>query len=319
MDDLGLFCGNANEPLARAIASEMGVQLGDMHVRSFEDGEIGVKINVSARGLDVFIVQPTCRPVNQNLMELLIMIDAFRRASARRITAVLPYYGYARQDKKVKPREPITARLIANLITIAGANRALCLDLHAGQIQGFFDIPVDHLAAGPLMGNALQKRGLAGDAITVVSPDVGGVARARSLAEQLQSPLAIITKRRPEANRVEVLEVVGNVAGRVCVLADDIIDTGGSITEGAAKLLELGAREVHACCTHGVLSGDALEKIERSPLVSMIVTDTIPLPPDRPKGKVQVISVAKLLAAAIECINRDASVSSLFEESARFA
>ncbi|MBM3493624.1 MAG: ribose-phosphate pyrophosphokinase, partial [Armatimonadetes bacterium] len=269
---------------------------------------------------NVFVVQPTCRPVNRNLMELLIMVDAFRRASARRITAVMPYYGYARQDKKLKPREPVTARLIANLITVAGASRALCLDLHAGQIQGFFDVPVDHLIAGPLIGETLLKRGLAGPGTVVVSPDVGGVARARGLAEQLESPIAIIAKRRPEPNQVEILEIVGDVAGRTCVMIDDMIDTGGSIVQGAVKLLERGATAVHACCTHGVLSGDALDRVEKSPLTSLMVSDSIPLPEGgSATGKIRVISVAKLLANAIARIHADESVSEMFTEFGRYA
>jgi len=319
VDDLRLFCGNSNPALAQSIADEMGVALGRMQVGSYADGEISVKIEESARGLDVFVIQPTCRPVNQNLMEMLIMLDAFRRASARRITAVMPYYGYGRQDKKVKPREPVSARLVANLITVAGASRALCIDLHAGQIQGFFDIPVDHLIAGPLIGQALKERGLEGPSVAVVSPDVGGVARARSLAEQLDSSLAIIAKRRPEPNQVEIREVVGDIARRVCVLVDDMIDTGGSIVQGALKLMDMGAASVHACCTHGVLSGEALESVADSPLASLMVTDTIPLPEGHPVEKVQVISVAKLLADAIKRIHHDTSVSAMFSEYARYS
>lgn len=323
MSELKLFSGNANPALAAAIARELDTELGAICVSQFTDGEISVKIDESARGLDVFLIQPTCRPVNRNLMELLIMIDAFRRASARRITAVMPYYGYARQDKKLKPREPVTARLIANLITVAGASRALCLDLHAGQIQGFFDIPVDHLIAGPLIGEALIKRGLAGPDTVVVSPDVGGVARARALAEQLGSPIAIIAKRRPEPNQVEILEIVGDIAGRTCVMVDDIIDTGGSIVHGASKLLDRGAREVHACCTHGILSGDALNRVAQSSLTSLMVTDSVPLPsapvPEGAVNKIQVISVAKLLAEAIARIHADVSVSEMFTEYARYA
>ncbi len=312
MGELRLFGGNANPELAANIARELKIGLGRMEVTEFSDGEIGVKIDESVRNLDVFIIQPTCRPVNRNLMELLIILDAFRRASAARITAVMPYYGYARQDKKVKPREPVSARLVANLIQTAGANRALCVDLHAGQIQGFFDIPVDHLTAIPLMGKALRERGMYGDNVVVVSPDVGGVARARALAELVNAPLAIIAKRRPEPNEVEILEVVGNVRGRRCIMVDDIIDTGGSIVQGAQKLHELGAAEVYACCTHGVLSGDALDRVAASKLSSLIVTDTIPLPAGRPTGKVQVISVAELLAEAIARIHDDRSVSEMF-------
>jgi ribose-phosphate pyrophosphokinase len=313
MDQLRIFTGNANPALAESIADELDIKLGCITVKHFSDGEISVKIEESARGLDVFLVQPTCQPVNDNLMELLIMIDAFRRASARRITVVLPYYGYARQDKKIKPREPVTARLVANLISGAGATRVLCVDLHAGQIQGFFDIPVDHLYAGPLIADELAKRGLGDGNTVVVSPDVGGVARARALAEHLGTPIAIIVKRRPEANKVEIMEIIGDVSGKVCIMIDDMIDTGGSIVQGAAALVERGAKEVHACCTHGVLSGDAINRIEGSVLKSVLTTDTIPMPPHKLDGKIEVISVAPLLGDAIRRIHMDSSVSELFQ------
>lgn len=319
MANIKIFTGTANPLLANRIVDALKkfpkhseVELGSLEVKDFSDGEIGVKIDESVRALDVFIIQPTCRPVNRNLMELLIILDAFRRASAARITAVMPYYGYGRQDKKVKPREPVTARLVANLIQTAGASRALCMDLHAGQIQGFFDIPVDHLTAIPLMGKELKKQGLSGPEVVVVSPDVGGVARARSLAEQLNASLAIIAKRRPEPNEVEILEVVGDIKGRVCIMVDDMIDTGGSIVQGAEKLVERGAAAVHACCTHGVLSGKALELVHQSCLSSLLVTDTIPLPEDQPTDKVQVVSVAPILADAIQRIHEDRSVSEIF-------
>ncbi len=312
-DTLRIFTGNANPALAEKIAAELHVSLGCCTVTKFSDGEISVKIEESARGLDVFLIQPTCYPVNDNLMELLIMIDAFRRASARRITVVLPYYGYARQDKKIKPREPVTARLVANLITNAGATRVLCVDLHAGQIQGFFDIPMDHLVAGPLMADALTRRGIRDGGRVVVSPDVGGVARARALAEQLGTPIAIIAKRRPEANQVEIMEIIGDVEGKVCVMIDDLIDTGGSIVQGAQALVDRGAREVHACCTHGVLSGNAIQRVENSVLSSMLITDTVPLPPSKQCSKIEVISVAPLLADAIRRIHSDLSVSELFQ------
>lgn len=307
-----IFSGNANPHLASRIAREFGQPLGKIMVKQFSDGEICMKIEESARGQDIFIVQPTCCPVNDNLMELLIMIDAFRRASARRITVVLPYYGYARQDKKVKPREPITARLVANLITQAGASRVLCLDLHAGQIQGFFDLPVDHLYAGPLIADHLISVGLHNGNICVVSPDVGGVARARALAESLKTSLAIIAKRRPEPNKVEIMEIIGDVQGKICVMVDDMIDTGGSIVQGAEALLDRGAIAVHACCTHGILSGNAVERINGSRLKSLTITDTIPLPPDKQSPKIKVISVAPLLADAILRIHEDNSVSELF-------
>jgi len=313
IDDLRLFTGNANPALARKIADALGVALGCITVTKFADGEIQVKIEESARGLDVFLIQPTCHPVNDNLMELLIMLDAFRRASARRITVVLPYYGYARQDKKIKPREPVTARLVANLISGAGASRVLCVDLHAGQIQGFFDIPVDHLMAGPLIAEELIRRGLRNGDTVVVSPDVGGVPRARALAEHLQTPIAIIAKRRPEANRVEIMEIIGDVKDKVCVMIDDMIDTGGSIVQGAQALMERGAKEVQACCTHGVLSGDASCRVQNSGLSGLLITDTIPLPPHKQNDKIQVISVAGLLADAIHRIHDDSSVSELFQ------
>ncbi|HZP80883.1 MAG TPA: ribose-phosphate pyrophosphokinase [Chthonomonadaceae bacterium] len=310
--DLRIFTGNANPALAERIAAELGTPLGEISVKTFSDGEICVKIEESARGQDIFIVQPTCAPVNDNIMELLIMIDAFRRASARRITVVLPYYGYARQDKKLKPREPVTARLIANLITQAGASRVLSVDLHAGQIQGFFDLPVDHLYAGPLIANHLIAENLHDGNTVVVSPDVGGVYRARALAEHLKTPIAIIAKRRPEPNHVEIMEIIGDVAGKVCVMIDDMIDTGGSIVQGAEALMERGAAAVYACCTHPVLSGNAIERINCSPLRSLVVTDTIPLPKEKHSAKITVLSVAPLLADAILRIHEDHSISELF-------
>ncbi len=309
---LRIFTGNANPALAANIAAELNTPLGEICVKQFADGEIFVKIEESARGQDIFLIQPTCSPVNDNLMELLIMIDAFRRASARRITVVLPYYGYARQDKKIKPREPVTARLVANLITQAGASRVLCLDLHAGQIQGFFDLPVDHLYAGPLIAEHLKTEGLYDGNTVVVSPDVGGVARARALAEHLKTPIAIIAKRRPQPNQVEIMEIIGNVSGKVCVMVDDMIDTGGSIVQGAEALMDRGATAVHACCTHGILSGTAINRIDCSPLRSLVVTDTIPLPDSKRHPKIKVISVAPLLANAIGRIHEDNSVSELF-------
>jgi ribose-phosphate pyrophosphokinase len=309
---LRIFTGNAHPKLAADIAAELGTPLGEISVRQFSDGEICIKIEESARGQDIFIVQPTCAPVNDNLVEVLIMIDAFRRASARRITVVLPYYGYARQDKKVKPREPVTARLIADLITNAGASRVLCLDLHAGQIQGFFDLPVDHLYAGPLIADYLISEGMYDGNTVVVSPDVGGVSRARALAEHLKSPIAIIAKRRPEPNTVEIMEIIGDVRGKVCIMVDDMIDTGGTIAEGAAALAERGAAEVHACCTHPVLSGKAVERLDCSPLRTVVVTNTIPLSEQKTSPKIKVLSVAPMLADAILRIHQDNSVSEMF-------
>ncbi len=315
--DLRIFTGNANPALAKAIAEDLSSPLGAIVVKKFSDGEISVKIDESARGQDIFIVQPTCFPVNDNLMELLIMIDAFRRASAQRITVVLPYYGYARQDKKMQPREPVTARLIANLITQAGASRVLCLDLHAGQIQGFFDLPVDHLYAGPLIAQYLIDNGIYNGNTVVVSPDVGGVARARALAESLKTPIAIIAKRRPEPNKVEIMEIIGDVHGKVCVMIDDMIDTAGTIVQGAQALIDRGASAVHACCTHPILSGSAIEKIADSPLQTLLVTDTVPLPEEKKIPKIKVLSVAPLLADAILRIHEDTSVSELFRHYAR--
>ncbi len=314
-DDLRIFAGNANPALAERISKELNRPLGRMHVTHFADGEIRVMVEESARGMDVFLIQPTCAPVNDNLMELLIMIDAFRRASARRITVVIPYYGYCRQDKKIKPREPVSARLVADLITAAGASRVLAIDLHAGQIQGFFQMPLDHLYAGPLLACYFREHGFYDGDTVVVSPDVGGVARARAMAEMLGAGIAIIAKRRPEPNKVEIMEIIGDVQGKTCVMIDDIIDTGGSIVHGAVALKERGARRVFACCTHGIFSHDALRKIDESPIEELVVTDTIPIPEDKRAmtNKVRAISVAPLLADAIQRINNSSSVSELFE------
>jgi len=313
-ESLRIFTGNSNPALAGNIARELGLALGKIEVSRFQDGEIRVKVDESARGMDAFIIQSTCAPVNESIMELLIMLDAFRRASARRITCVIPYYGYARQDKKVKPREPVSARLVADLITVAGATRILTVDLHAEQIQGFFDIPVDHLPAGPIIAEYLVKKGLSMADAVVVSPDVGGVVRARALAEMLGTPIAIIAKRRPEPNHAEVIEIIGDVQGRTAVMIDDMIDTGGSITYGAAELKSRGASKVYACCTHPVLSGNAVSNLEAAPIEEVVVTDTIPLDSKKQNGKITVLSVAPLLANAIARIHRDQSVSELFRE-----
>ena len=312
---LRIFSGNANPDLAYKIARHLDLPLGRLHVARFADGEVQVKIDESARGMDVFLVQPTCAPVNETLMEMLILTDAFRRASARRITLVMPYYGYARQDKKIKPREPVTARLVADLITTAGAHRVLSIDLHAKQIQGFFQLPLDHLYAGPLLGAYFAEEGLSDHDTVVVSPDVGGVGRARGLAEMLHAPLAIIAKRRPEPNQVEIMEIIGDVRGKTCVMVDDMIDTGGSIVSGACALMDRGARRVFACCTHAVLSGPALNRIGNSPIEELVITDTIPLSEERRArtSKIKVISVAPLLASAISRIHLDDSVSELFD------
>jgi ribose-phosphate pyrophosphokinase len=270
-------------------------------------------INESIRGTNVFIIQPTCAPVNDTLMELLVMCDAFKRASAQRIVPIMPYFGYARQDKKVRPREPISAKLVADLITLAGADRIFAIDLHAGQIQGFFDRPVDHLPAQPIIAEYLIKNKIYDKGVTVVSPDVGGVERATILAERLGADLAIVAKRRPEPGKVKVVDVIGDVADQTCVLIDDLIDSGGSITAAAEELMARGAREIYACCTHAVLSGDATRRIQDSVIKELIVTDTIPIASDRMTPKITVLSVAQVCAQAIERIHRDDSVSTMFE------
>ena len=315
MSNLRLFTGNAHPRLAESIAHHAGVPLGEVMVKRFNDGEIRVQVEESARGNDIFIVQPTCAPVNDNLMELLILVDAFRRASAQRVTVVLPYYGYARQDKKTKPREPVTARLVADLLENSGVTRVVCVDLHAAQIQGFFRIPVDHLYAGPLLAEYLEAQGYVDGTTCVVSPDVGGVARASALAATLQTSIAIIAKRRPEPGKVEIVEIIGDVRGKRCVLIDDMIDTGGSIVSGAQTLIDRGAAEVIACCTHPILSRGAMEKIAASPIQKLITTDTIPFqwPQFITDGHVEVLSVAPLLADAIQRIHHGESVSVLFD------
>lgn len=311
-DTLRILAGNANPDLAREIAAELGTRPAQLLLTRFSDGEVRVKIEESLRGMDVFVIQPTSAPVNEHVMELLIILDAVRRASAERVTVVMPYYGYARQDKKVKPREPITARLVADLITLAGAHRILCLDLHVEQIQGFFNLPVDHLYAGPLIADHLHSEGHAGHGTVVVSPDVGAVGRAQTLAQHLDAGLAIIAKRRPEPNRSEVISVIGDVAGKTCVLIDDMIDTGGSICGAVDVLLGQGASHTLVCCTHGVFSGRAIERLGSAPIEQIVFTNTIRqsdlgLPPN-----FRCLSVAPLLASAIDRIHRGASVSALF-------
>ncbi len=312
---LKLFAGNANPELAQKIAKYLGIQLGEMTLTRFADGEIRVKVEESARGSEVFIVQPTCAPTNDNLMELLIMLDAFRRASASNITVVMPYYGYARQDKKTRPREPITARLIADMITLAGANRVLCVDLHAEQIQGFFNVPVDHLYGGPIIGDYLIEEGFKNrDDVVVVSPDAGGVGRAKALAEMLACPFVVIAKRRPEPNKVEVLEIIGEFQNKVCVMIDDMIDTGGSIVVGAEALMQRGAKEVLVSCTHPVFSTDALHKMQDSVISRILCLDTIPIPRDKIVPKLTVLESAPLIGEAIRRINMNESVSVLFND-----
>ena len=310
-DRLKIFTGNANPALAQEICQALGMELGRAMVRQFSDGEIYLQIKENVRGEDVFIVQPTCTPVERNLMELLLMMDALKRASAERITAVLPYYGYARQDRKDKPRVPISARLVAALLETAGANRLLALDLHAAQIQGFFDIPVDHLFAMPVLIEYFKALNIPN--MTVVSPDAGGVERARAFAKRLSSPLAIIDKRREEANVAEVMNVVGDVAGRHCLLVDDLIDTAGTLVKGAEALLKKGAAGVSACATHAVLSGPALSRIEASSLQHVVFTNSIPLSKEARKShRIKSLSIAKLLAEAIRSIHEETSVSVLF-------
>lgn len=309
--NLKIFAGNAHPALAREIAKCLDLKVGEAEIGSFPDGEVRVQILENVRGTDVFVVQPTCRPVNDNLVELLIMLDAFRRASADRITAVIPYYGYARQDRKDRPRVPISSKLVADLVTSAGANRVLALDLHAGQIQGYFNIPVDHLYATPV--TVEYFRNLALKNWTVVSPDTGGVERARSFAKKLGAPLAIIDKRREDAQTVEVMNVIGEVDGRVCLLVDDMIDTGGTIARAAQALKEKGAERVFACCVHGVFAGDAVRRLCRFDLEQVVTTNSIPLPPEAAQNpKIKVLSVASLFAEAIRSIHDETSVSKLF-------
>lgn len=308
---LKVFTGSANRPLAEEICAELGCELGAATVKPFSDGEIHLQIQENVRGADVFVVQPTCTPVDRHLMEVLLMTDALKRASAERITTVLPYYGYARQDRKDRPRMPISARLVASLLERAGANRILALDLHAAQIQGFFDVPVDHLFATPVMIDYFWP--LRGETLTVVSPDAGGVERARAFAKRLDSPLAIIDKRRTEVNIAEVMHIIGEVDGQDCLIVDDLIDTAGTLVKGAEALLAQGARSVRACATHAVLSGPAVERIQCSQLVEVVVTNSIPLTPEAAAcGRVKTLSVAPLLAQAIRSIHEDGSVSTLF-------
>jgi ribose-phosphate pyrophosphokinase len=310
-DRLKIFAGNANPHLAQEICQALDMEVGRAMVTHFSDGEIYLQIKENVRGADVFIIQPTCTPVDRNLMELLLMIDALKRASAERITAVLPYYGYARQDRKDKPRVPISARLVAGLLETAGADRVLALDLHAAQIQGFFRVPVDHLFASPVMIEYFK--GLGTPDVTVVSPDAGGVERARAFAKRLSSPLAIIDKRREEANVAEVMNVVGEVKGRHCLLVDDLIDTAGTLVKGAEALLAKGAASVSAFATHAVLSGPAVSRIEASSLKEVVFTNSIPLSKEARKcNKIKSLSVARLLAEAIRSIHEETSVSVLF-------
>jgi len=311
VEKIKIFAGNSNKPLAEEICSHLGMELGKSDVRSFSDGEVYVDIQESVRGVEVYVVQSTCTPTNDNLMELLIMLDAFKRASAVSVTAVIPYYGYARQDRKVAPRTPISAKLVADLITAAGATRVVCVDLHAGQIQGFFNIPVDHIYATPVLLDYIKKN--FSDDTVVVSPDAGGVERARAFAKRLGTNLAIIDKRRPRPNVSEVMNIIGEVEGKTAVLLDDMIDTAGTITQAAEALAKNGAKQVYACATHAVLSGPAMDRIDNSPIKELVVTNTIPHSKGaRESAKIKRLSVGPLLGEALKRIHCGESVSSLF-------
>jgi ribose-phosphate pyrophosphokinase len=315
-DKFKIFCGTANQPLADEVCAFLGMIRGQALVRRFADGEAYVQIQENVRGADVFVMQPTCRPVDQHLMELLLMIDALKRASARRITAVMPYYGYGRQDRKDKPRAPISAKLVADLLTTAGADRALLIDPHAPQIQGFFNIPVDHLFASPVLVDHFKKLTLPN--LTVVSPDAGGVERARFFAKKVDAALAIVDKRRVEANVAEVMNVIGDVNGRTCLVIDDLIDTAGTLVKTASALMDNGASEVYACCSHPVLSPPAVENLSNSCIKEVVVTNTIPLSPEARAaqvengGKIRVLTIAGLIGRAIQSIHEETSVSKLF-------
>lgn len=307
--DIKIFAGNANTDLAKKISDTVEIPLGSSEVKRFSDGEISVNINETVRGADVFVIQPTCPPVNENLMELLILIDALKRASAGRINAVIPYYGYARQDRKAKARDPITSKLVADILTSAGANRVLSMDLHATQLQGYFNIPVDHLLGVPILAEYFENV----DRNTViVSPDIGGVRRARNFANILDLPIAIIEKRRPKANVSEVMNVIGDIEGKNVIIVDDIIDTAGSMTKAAKVLKDFGALDVYACCTHPVLSGPAIERIDNSVIKKLVVTDTIPLTEEKQIDKIDVVTVSSLFGEAIKRIYKNESVSKLF-------
>ena len=310
MDKVRVFSGNSNPKLVGEICKYLGIELGKAEVKSFSDGEISVAIQESVRALDIYVVQSICTPTNDNLMELLIMLDALKRASASCITAIIPYYGYSRQDRKVAPRTPISAKLVADLIEVAGATRVVCVDLHAGQIQGFFNIPVDNIYAAPVLLSYIEANFK--DEIVVVSPDAGGVERARAFAKRLKAGLAIVDKRRPSANVSEVMHIIGDVEGKVAILLDDMVDTAGTLTHAAEALKNEGAKEVYGCCTHAVLSGPAIERIDKSCLKELVVTDTIPANKDKTSDKVKYQSIASLLGESIKRIHFGESVSSLF-------
>lgn len=314
-NDFKIFAGNSNPILAEEIASIMGKTLGKSTVSKFSDGEISVSLWESVRGEDVYIIQSTCEPANDNLMELLIMIDAMKRASAARINAVIPYYGYARQDRKAKSRDPITAKLTADLLSVAGVDRVITIDLHAAQIQGYFDIPVDHLDGGPFLANYFKEKIKSGDIdknIVVVSPDLGSVTRARKFADKLDAPIAIVDKRRPKPNVSEIMNIIGDIDGKTAILLDDMIDTAGTITNAANALTKLGATKVYACASHAVLSGKAIERIQNSSIEKMVLLNTIPIPKEKRISKIRTISVAPLLAEAMKAVFQNESISELF-------
>ena len=309
-----IFSGNSNKSLAKKIADKLGLPLGNMEVGRFSDGEVSINIQETVRGCDVFLIQSTSTPVNENLMELLVMIDAVRRASASRITAVIPYFGYARQDRKARARDPISAKLVANLLEKAGADRILTMDLHSSQVQGFFDIPVDNLYGMPVLAKYFMRQGFKNEDLVVVSPDVGSVARSRLMAAKFNANLAIVDKRRPRANVMEVMNIIGDVQGKVGLMLDDMIDTAGTITQGASAIVEKGgAKEVYACCSHGVLSGPAIERIAKSPLKQVVVLDTIEIPEEKRIDKIKIVTVSDLFAEAIERVYGDFPVSNLYD------
>ncbi len=310
-NEIKLFAGSSNRPLAEAIAKKLNTTLGKVETGKFSDGETSVHIGETVRGRDLFIIQSTSYPVNDSLMELLIMIDAAKRASAGRITAVIPYFGYARQDRKARSRDPITAKLVADLLTAAGADRVLTMDLHAAQIQGFFNIPLDNLLGGPTLYNYFSNK--IDDSYLVVSPDIGSVNRARKVAERLNCQMAIIDKRRPKANVMEVMNIIGNVEGKKCLLVDDMIDTAGTIVQGAQALVDQGATEIYACCTHAVLSGPAIERLEKSPIKELVMLDTIHLPEEKLLPKMKILTTADIFAAAIENVYLDKPMSKIYD------
>ena len=316
-DNIKIFCGNSNREFAQTVCNELWLPMGKATVKTFADGEASVSLEETVRGADVFLIQSTCKPVNDNLMELLVMIDACRRASAGRVTAVIPYFGYARQDRKAKSRDPISAKLVANMITAAGAQRVLTMDLHAAQIQGFFDLPLDHLLGAPSFVDYYMKKfpedQFNHDDFVVVSPDVGSVSRARNFAQKVHMNLAIVDKRRQKANECEVMNVIGDVAGKTCILYDDMVDTAGSLCNAAKALVEVGgAKEVYACATHGVLSGPAYDRIENSVIQEMLFLNTIPQVGNTPSGKIKFLDVAPIFARAIEHIHGGTSIADLF-------